>query len=581
MKVANLVGSRFKEKPSDCVIDSHALMVRGGYMKYVGNGIYSEFPTLRRVTSKIENIIRQEMDAIDGQEVLFPVVLPADLWDESGRYESVGSELLRFTDRNDARMVLGMTHEEAAVQLVREYAQSYTKYPFMIYQFQRKFRDEARPRAGMIRVREFTMKDAYSFHTSQEDLEKYYDVCYQAYNRIFQKAGIPEVVTVASDSGMMGGNISHEYMLLTPVGEDSIVLCEECDYRANMEAAANYVSGDKIGEQAELAMIETPDCKTIEDVCAFLHSDVESSCKAVVYQKASNGQFVVGFVRGDYEVNETKLRNLVGEEIYPAEITEDSCLVAGYIGPYAISEEVEYYLDLTLQGIESMVAGANKEGYHYTGLNLNRDLKDAKYVDIAKVKDGSVCPCCGKPAITIKRGIEVGNIFQLGTKYTKAMNMTYTDENGELKNPIMGCYGIGVGRMAASICEAHHDEYGPIWPISIAPWEVEVCCLRADDEECKKVADDIYTGLQDDGIETIYDDRDVRPGAMFSDADLIGAPIRVVVSPRNLKESKVEITTRDKAVKEMVDLDKAKEYVIALRQKLFDDIASHVEAYQK
>ena len=581
MKVANLVGSRFKEKPSDCVIDSHALMVRGGYMKYVGNGIYSEFPTLRRVTSKIENIIRQEMDAIDGQEVLFPVVLPADLWDESGRYESVGSELLRFTDRNDARMVLGMTHEEAAVQLVREYAQSYTKYPFMIYQFQRKFRDEARPRAGMIRVREFTMKDAYSFHTSQEDLEKYYDVCYQAYNRIFQKAGIPEVVTVASDSGMMGGNISHEYMILTPVGEDSIVLCEECDYRANMEAAANYVSGDKIGEQAELAMIETPDCKTIEDVCAFLHSDVESSCKAVVYQKASNGQFVVGFVRGDYEVNETKLRNLVGEEIYPAEITEDSCLVAGYIGPYAISEEVEYYLDLTLQGIESMVAGANKEGYHYTGLNLNRDLKDAKYVDIAKVKDGSVCPCCGKPAITIKRGIEVGNIFQLGTKYTKAMNMTYTDENGELKNPIMGCYGIGVGRMAASICEAHHDEYGPIWPISIAPWEVEVCCLRADDEECKKVADDMYTGLQDAGIETIYDDRDVRPGAMFSDADLIGAPIRVVVSPRNLKESKVEITTRDKAVKEMVDLDKAKEYVIALRQKLFDDIASHVEAYQK
>ena len=581
MKVANLVGSRFKEKPSDCVIDSHALMVRGGYMKYVGNGIYSEFPTLRRVTSKIENIIRQEMDAIDGQEVLFPVVLPADLWDESGRYESVGSELLRFTDRNDARMVLGMTHEEAAVQLVREYAQSYTKYPFMIYQFQRKFRDEARPRAGMIRVREFTMKDAYSFHTSQEDLEKYYDVCYQAYNRIFQKAGIPEVVTVASDSGMMGGNISHEYMLLTPVGEDSIVLCEECDYRANMEAAANCVSSDKIGEQTELAMIETPDCKTIEDVCAFLHSDVESSCKAVVYQKASNGQFVVGFVRGDYEINETKLRNLVGEEIYPAEITEDSCLVAGYIGPYAISEEVEYYLDLTLQGIESMVAGANKEGYHYTGLNLNRDLKDAKYVDIAKVKDGSVCPCCGKPAITIKRGIEVGNIFQLGTKYTKAMNMTYTDENGELKNPIMGCYGIGVGRMAASICEAHHDEYGPIWPISIAPWEVEVCCLRADDEECKKVADDMYTGLQDADIETIYDDRDVRPGAMFSDADLIGAPIRVVVSPRNLKESKVEITTRDKAVKEMVDLDKAKEYVIALRQKLFDDIASHVEAYQK
>ena len=234
MKVSKLVGSRFKERPADCVIDSHALMVRGGYMKYVGNGIFSEFPTLRRITAKIENIIRSEMDAIDGQEVLFPVVLPADLWEESGRYESVGSELLRFTDRNNAKHVLGMTHEEAAVHLVREYAQTYTKYPFMIYQFQRKFRDEARPRAGMIRVREFTMKDAYSFHTSQEDLERYYDIAYKAYNRIFQKAGIPEVVTVASDSGMMGGSLSHEYMLLTPVGEDSIVLCTECDYRANM-----------------------------------------------------------------------------------------------------------------------------------------------------------------------------------------------------------------------------------------------------------------------------------------------------------------------------------------------------------
>ena len=247
MKVSKLVGQRFKETPADCVIDSHALMVRGGYMKYVGNGIYSEFPTLKRITAKIENIIRKEMNRIDGQEVLFPVVMPADLWEESGRYESVGSELVRLRDRNDSKLVLGMTHEEAAVQLVREYAQSYNKYPFMIYQIQRKFRDEARPRAGMIRVREFTMKDAYSFHTSQEDLEKYYDVCYHAYNRIFQKAGIPEVVTVKSDSGMMGGNISHEYMLLTPVGEDSIVLCTECDYRANMEAAENKVINESTG----------------------------------------------------------------------------------------------------------------------------------------------------------------------------------------------------------------------------------------------------------------------------------------------------------------------------------------------
>lgn len=580
MKLEKLIGSRFKEKPADCVIDSHALMVRGGYMKNVGNGIFSEYPALKRITAKIEGIIRAEMDAIDGQEVLFPVVLPADLWDESGRYESVGNELLRFADRNQSRMVLAMTHEEAAVHLVREYAQSYARYPFMIYQIQRKFRDEARPRAGMIRVREFTMKDAYSFHTSQEDLERYYDRCYVAYNRIFQKAGIPEVVTVASDSGMMGGNISHEYMLLTPVGEDSIVLCEACGYRANMEAAENKMVNDDPGVTASLQCVETPDCKTIEDVCRYLKSDEKLSCKAVVYQKNADDKFVVAFVRGDYEVNETKLRNIVGEEIHTAEITEDSPLVAGYIGPYDISADVEYYLDVSLKGIDNLVAGANREGYHYTGLCLERDLERAEYVDISKIQEGGVCPCCGKKAIAIKRGIEVGNIFQLGTKYTETMGMQYTDEKGELHYPIMGCYGIGVGRLAASICEAYHDEYGPIWPISVAPWEVHICCLRADDEETKAVADKLYGELMDAGVEVIYDDREgVRPGAMFSDADLLGVPVRVVVSPRNLKEHVVEIATRDKSVKEMVALEEAFDYIQGLRQRLHDEIAAKVESY--
>lgn len=580
MKLEKLIGSRFKERPADCVIDSHALMVRGGYMKNVGNGIFSEYPALKRITAKIEKIIRTEMDAIDGQEVLFPVVLPADLWDESGRYDSVGNELLRFTDRNKSRMVLAMTHEEAAVHLVREYAQSYTKYPFMIYQIQRKFRDEARPRAGMIRVREFTMKDAYSFHTSQEDLEKYYDKCYVAYNRIFQKAGIPEVVTVASDSGMMGGSISHEYMLLTPVGEDSIVICEECDYRANMEAAENKMVNENPGVTAELRCVETPECKTIEDVCRFLESDEKLSCKAVVYQKNADDKFVVAFVRGDYEVNETKLRNIVGEDIHTAEITAEDPLVAGYIGPYNISTEVEYYLDVTLKGIDNLVAGANKEGYHYTGLNPERDLEKPEFVDISKIQEGSVCPCCGKKSITVKRGIEVGNIFQLGTKYTKSMGMQYTDENGKLQYPIMGCYGIGVGRMAASICEAYHDEYGPIWPISIAPWEVQICCLRADDAETKAVADKLYQDLLNAGVEVIYDDREgVRPGAMFSDADLLGVPVRVVASPRNLKENVVEITTRDKSVKEMVSIDAAFDYIQSLKQKLYDEIAQKVESY--
>lgn len=579
MKLNQLVSQRFKERPADCVVESHALMIRGGYMKYVGNGIFSEFPILRRITSKIEAIIREEMNRIDGQEVLFPVVMPADLWDQSGRYESVGSELLRFTDRNNSRMVLGMTHEEAAVHLVREYAQSYQQYPFMIYQIQRKFRDEARPRAGMIRVREFTMKDAYSFHTSQEDLEKYYDKCYRAYNRIFQKAGVPEVITVASDSGMMGGSVSHEYMLLTPAGEDSIVICEDCGYKANMEAAPTIVE-NVFGETEELQCVETPDCKTIEDVCAFLQKPVENSCKAVVYQRNMDDTFVVAFVRGDYEINETKLRNLVGEEIHAAEITEDSPLVAGYIGPYGISDKVTYYIDESLRGIGSLVVGANKEGYHYTGLNLERELGTVEYVDVSKIQEGGICPCCGKKTITIKRGIEVGNIFQLGTKYTESMGMLYTDKDGKTHHPIMGCYGIGVGRLAASVCEERHDEYGPIWPISIAPWEVQLCCLRADNAEVKEVADGLYDQLQKAGVEVIYDDRNVRPGEMFADADLLGVPIRVVVSPRNLKNGCIEISTRDKSVKEMIALEDAFAYVTDLKEKLFAEINEKVEEYK-
>lgn len=573
MKIKNLVGQRFKERPADCVIDSHALMVRGGYMKYVGNGIFSEFPTLRKVTSKIENIIREEMNAIDGQEVLFPVVMPADLWQESGRYDSIGNELVRFQDRNRSKMVLGMTHEEASVHLVREFGQSYQQYPFMIYQIQRKFRDEARPRAGMIRVREFTMKDAYSFHTSQEDLEQYYQKCYDAYNRIFQRVGIPEVVTVASDSGMMGGNVSHEYMLLTDVGEDSIVICNECDYRANMEAAENIMEQNISNEVAELTCVETPNCKTIEEVCAFLKSNVEASCKAVVYQKNADDAYVVAFVRGDYEVNETKLRNLVGEDIHPAEIVDGAPLVAGYIGPYGISDQVTFYCDLTLKGINSLVAGANKEGYHYVGLNMERDLPEVTFTDIAKVKDGGICPCCGKPALTIKRGIEVGNIFQLGTKYSKAMHMQYVDKDGSTHNPIMGCYGIGVGRLAASVCEAKHDDFGPIWPISIAPWEVNVCCLRPDDEDTRKVADTLYEGLKKNRADVIYDDREgIRGGQMFADADLLGAPIRVVVSPRNLKNNKIEITTRDKSVNNLVDVEDALEAILKLREDLFAEL---------
>ena len=562
MKIDKLAGERFKEKPSDCVIDSHALMLRGGYMKNVANGIYSSFMPLRRITKKIENIIREEMDAIDGQEVQFPVVMPASLWEESGRYSSIGSELLRFTDRNDAPMVLGMTHEEAAVQLVRDYANSYTKYPFMIYQIQTKFRDEARPRGGLIRVREFTMKDAYSFHTSQEDLERYYDICYKAYERIFARAGIPEVITVASDSGMMGGSVSHEYMLLSPVGEDTIAVCSECDYRANMEAAQSIIENDASGESKELELVYTPNIHTIEDICEFLKTPLEESCKAVVYQKNMTDEYVIVFIRGDLDVNETKLTNCLGEDVHPAVITDDCGLYAGFIGPYNIDrEKFTVLFDKSLENTHNLSCGANQPEHHYTGLKISRDIGEVEYIDLAKIKEGGICPKCGKHSITISRGIEVGNIFQLGTKYTKSMGMQYLDREGNLQYPIMGCYGIGVGRLAASVCEAHHDDYGPIWPMSIAPWHVQICCIRSDDAECKGVADSLYEKMMADRMEVIYDDRNIRPGAMFSDADLLGVPVRVIVSPRNLKEGVCEIVTRDKTVNMTVEVDKVIETV--------------------
>ncbi len=568
MKLDKLVGERFKERPADCVIDSHALSIRGGYIKYVANGIYSLYTPLKRVTKKIEQIIREEMDAIDGQEVQFPVVMPASLWQESGRYESIGSELVRFTDRNKSPLVLGMTHEEAAVHLVREYANSYTKYPFMIYQIQTKFRDEARPRGGLIRVREFTMKDAYSFHTNQEDLEDYYAKCHKAYERIFARAGVPEVVSVASDSGMMGGSVSHEFMLLTPVGEDSIAICSECGYSANMEAAPSIIENKRDDVSEELKLVHTPNIHTIEDVCEFLGTPEEKSCKAVVYQQNHDDKYVVVFIRGDLDINETKLTNFLGCEIHPAVITEECNLKAGYIGPYNLDGDFTVLYDESLKGANNLSCGGNVEEYHYTGLDPERDIEGIEFHDFAKIIDNGICPHCKKHAIKISRGIEVGNIFQLGTKYTKSMGMTYLDKDGKSQIPIMGCYGIGVGRLAASVCEAHHDDYGPIWPMSIAPWQVHLCAVRADNEDVRKCADELYNSLQNDGIEVIFDDRSVSAGVMFSDADLLGVPLRVIVSPRNLKENVVEISSRDKSISEKVSLSDAKEYLKSLIDKM-------------
>ena len=548
MKVSKLLGQRFKNAPSDCVIESHALMTRGGYMKYVANGIYSLFMPTKRITKKIEAIIRDEMDNADGQEVMFPVAMPATLWEESGRYNSIGSELARWKDRSGNKMVLGMTHEEAAVQLARDTAASYADYPFMIYQIQTKFRDEPRARGGLIRVREFTMKDAYSFHTSEADLDAYYDIQFKAYENIFRRAGAKNVVAVKSDSGMMGGNVSHEFMLLSEIGEDTIAICPTCGYSANMEAA-DVIVNNEAGEVSELEKIATPNVKTIDELTKALGIAPTAFCKAVVYQKNADDSYVIVFIRGDLEVNETKLRNHLKYEIHPGTIMEDSGIVAGFIGPVDFPKNVKVVFDASLKGIESLVCGANEADFHFKGMNIARDVGEVEYADVAKIFEGALCPVCGKPHITINKGIEIGNIFKLGTKYTKSMGMTYLDSDGEAKNPIMGCYGIGVGRLAASICQESHDDFGPIWPMSIAPWQVEVCNLRSDDETVNSTASDLYEDLKAAGVEVLYDDRNIRPGAMFADADLFGIPVRVVVSPKTCERGVVEVSFRDKSWK--------------------------------
>lgn len=574
MKVSELLGERYKDRVAE--IESQNLMVRGGYIKQVGNGIYSLMPPARRIHNKIEAILRQEMDRIDGQEVLFPVTMPATLWQASGRWESVGKELLRFKDRSGADMVLGMTHEEAAVHMAMNVASTYQKYPFMIYQIQTKFRDEPRARGGLIRVREFTMKDGYSFHTSQKDLERYYKRCYRAYERIYARVGIPEVVAVASDSGMMGGKVSHEFMLLTDIGEDTIVLCPECGYRANMEAADCIVHNDPDEAMAPLEKVATYDNKTIEDVCNFLHGSAEKSAKAVVYQRNEDDSYVLVFVRGDLEVNETKLRNYLKAEVHPAVEIDHAGLVAGAIGPVNPAKGITVVYDRSLIGARNLICGANEEGYHFTGLNMDRDVPNAEYADVAKATVGGVCPKCGKHSLTIKNGIEVGNIFQLGRRYTESMGMTYDDEKGNRVNPIMGCYGIGVGRLMASVCEEHHDQYGPVWPISIAPWEIEICALRADQAHVKEEANKLYKSLMDEGYEVLFDDRTVSAGFMFSDADLLGSPVRIVISPKTLDRGVVEIVTRDKTIKEDVPLECAMQRTKEIVAELYARINSHV-----
>ncbi len=581
MRLSQLVGTRYKDRPAEATLESHAFLLRGGYARQVANGIYSLLPPALRVAHKIERILREEMDRVGGQEVLMPVALPRELWDESGRYQSVGNELARWRDRTGHDMVLAMTHEEGVVHLCRNEISSYAQMPFMVYQIQTKFRDEPRSRGGLIRVREFTMKDGYSFHTSQADLERYYAEVYRAYQRIFARAGLPEVIAVESDTGMMGGGLAHEFILLCEAGEDTIAVAADGSYAANLEVARGKIEAYPAEPQA-LEKVHTPGTKTIEDVTGYLNVPAWQSAKAVFYDSDADGKLVFVLIRGDRDVNEMKLAKIIGKMPVPAdeEKIKAAGAVAGYASPLGLdAAKFRLVVDHTVRDSNNLVTGANETDYHYKNFNLARDLAGVVTVDICAVAEGDLAEKTGSP-LHLKRGIEVGNIFQLGTKYSKTMGMTYLDEAGRAQVPIMGCYGIGVGRLLSSVMEVRRDAHGPKWPITIAPWQVHICALRPDQEGVGAFAEKLYNDLTAMGIEALWDDRGAQPGVQFADADLLGIPIRAIVGGRNLKQGKIELKRRDTGEMELIDADKAAEAIAARVKQAAAEIAAVADGIQ-
>ncbi len=548
MKLSQLVGQRLKEAPRDAQTASHIFLIRGGYVRLVSAGLYTLLPLGRRITRKIEQVLREEMDRVDGQEIRMPVVLPAELWEESGRYDKVGSELLRFKDRNGKDMLLGMTHEEAVVQVARTELISYKQLPSMLYQIQTKYRDEARPRAGLIRVREFTMKDAYSFHSSQECLEKYYQRCHEAYVRIFKRIGLKQCLSILSDSGMMGGAVSHEFMAIADCGEDTIFASPDGSYRANREVAVAKLAFAK-DAPLPLRKVHTPNCKTIADVAGFLKLSPEQTCKAVFYKDQDN-KLVFVCIRGDLEVNEAKLRKAIqcpDIDFANDELIRAAGTVPGFASLLGIdAKKIRVVVDPSVSESSNLVVGANEEDHHMLNFNFARDTAGHKQImvtDIATVREGDPCPLTGQPLQALK-GIEVGNIFQLGTKYSAPMSCNYLDQDGKSKPMIMGCYGIGVGRAMAAVIEQCHDDYGPIWPMAIAPFQVHLIGLNLNQPEVRQACDTLYQSLLSAGIDALYDDRGEKAGFAFADADLIGVPLRLVVSPKTLAQSQVEFKQR-------------------------------------
>lgn len=554
MKMSHMFGTTMRQAPSEAETASHQLLVRAGFIRQLGAGIYSLMPMGKRSIDKIENIMRAEMNAIGGQELFMPVVHPADLWQETGRWYQIGDEMSRFKDRKDHDMVLAMTHEEVVADLARREVQSYKQLPMLVYHIQTKWRDDPRPRAGLIRVREFTMKDSYSLDADEAGLDVQYRAHYQAYFNIFRRAGLP-VISVGADVGMMGGSLAHEYMYLTPVGEDTLVLCDACGYRANRQIARVRKPQPAAEEAAALEKVATPAVSTIEALANFLNIPKAKTAKAVFMTATFKGdegdsqKLVFAVVRGDMEVNETKLTNAIkAAELRPAHEEEIRAIGAapGYASPIGLQGALIVVDDLVEQS-PNLVAGANEDGFHYLNTNYGRDYKADIVADIVAAEDGHACVNCGQP-VRSSRGVEVGNIFKLGTRYSAALGANFLDAEGAERPVVMGSYGIGSGRMLACIAEEHNDEKGLIWPITTAPYEVHLLSLRGGEA----IAAQLYEDLRAAGLDVLFDDRDESPGVKFNDADLIGLPIRLTVSERSLQAGGVEFKLRREADRSIV-----------------------------
>ena len=571
MKMSKLFVQTLREFPSDAEVMSHKLLVRAGYIRRLSSGIYNYLPLMWRTLKKVENIVREEMDKAGAQELLMPFVQPEELWQESGRWEVYGKELMRLKDRQGRGMCLGPTHEEVITYIAREGIKSYKQLPVNLYQIQSKFRDEVRPRFGLLRGREFIMKDAYSFDVDEAGLDKEYENMAKAYTRIFKRCGL-ETKMVQSDSGAIGGSVSHEFMVVCDsennAGENDVFYCEKCDYSANSNHAISILPKAVLdGGFSKSEIIDTPNCKTIEELASFLKIEPSTIVKTLVY--VADKKYVMALVRGDKSVEEIKLQNAVGAneiriasaaEIKEIMINNNKTGEAGYISPIGI-KDVTVIADKSIVELKNFVIGCNETEKHLVGANWGVDVElPAQIEDIRLVQEGEICTQCGAP-LKVTRGIEVGNIFKLGTKYSKAMNAVYMAEDGTAKPFIMGCYGIGISRTAAAAVERHHDEFGIKLPLAIAPYHAIVVPVNCNDELQMKTAQEVYEKLQKAGVEVVLDDRDERPGVKFKDADLIGFPFRITAG-KSLSEGVVEF--KDRATGEMIKVepDKAVDLII-------------------